>query len=62
MKTEIIIGAIGLLGLGGFLGYYLRHLKSLATRGSLELEIKQILIDAKEEANKKENLKIFIVP
>lgn len=52
MKTQIIIGALGLLGLGGVLGYYLRHLRALATRGSIELEIKQILIDAKEEANK----------
>ena len=41
----IIVGA---LGIG--VGYYFRYLRALGQKQSLELEIKRILLDAKEEA------------
>jgi ribonuclease Y len=49
---------VGLFGIG--VGYFLRHLVTLGQKGSAELKIKQLLLDAKaktqaaiEEANKK---------
>lgn len=52
MSFEIllIIAAAGLLGVG--FGYFLRWIISLGKRGSMELEIKQMLLSAKEEAQK----------
>ena len=47
----IIISALALL-LGIGVGYYLRLIISLGKKGSMELEIKQIMLGAKEEAQK----------
>ncbi len=47
----IIIAAIALLA-GVALGYYLRLIISLGKKGSMELEIKQMMLAAKEEAQK----------
>ena len=38
--------------IGALLGYYLRILVSKGQRGSMELEIKQMMVDAKEEAQR----------
>jgi len=46
----MIAGAAGLLGI--LLGWFLRLIVSLGKRGSMELEIKQMMIAAKEEAAK----------
>ncbi|MEK7115341.1 MAG: ribonuclease Y [Patescibacteria group bacterium] len=51
LKIVLLISAgAGLLGI--LIGYYLRLIISLGKRGSMELEIKQMMIVAKEEANK----------
>lgn len=51
MFTQILlIGVAALIGVG--VGYYLRLLISLGKRGSMELEIKQMLLSAQEEAQK----------
>lgn len=48
---SIIIGIIALIvGLG--VGYYLRLITSLGKKGSIEVEIKEMLVTAKEEAGK----------
>lgn len=49
--TIIIIGAIMLL-LGIVVGYYLRLFIALGKRRSIEIDIKQMLVGAKEEAQK----------
>ncbi len=49
--TTIIVGIIA-LALGTGVGYYLRMIKSLGQKGSIELEIKEMLVSAKEEANR----------
>ena len=49
--TAIIISAAGLL-VGVGVGYYLRLIISLGKKGSMELEIKQIMLGAKEEAQR----------
>lgn len=49
--TTIIVGIIA-LALGTGVGYYLRMIKSLGQKGSIELEIKEMLVGAKEEANR----------
>jgi ribonucrease Y len=49
--TAIIISAFALL-VGVGVGYYLRLIISLGKRGSMELEIKQMMLGAKEEAQK----------
>ena len=46
----ILIGAAGLSGI--VLGWVLRWALSLGKRGSVELEVKQMLLDAKEEAKR----------
>jgi ribonucrease Y len=46
----VLIGIAGLIGIG--LGYFLRWIISLGKRGSLELEVKQMMIDAREEAKR----------
>ncbi len=45
-----IIAIVAVIGVG--LGYYLRVIISLGQKGSMELEIKKILIGAKEEAER----------
>lgn len=51
MSLKIILILLALSGVGGLiLGYVLRVLIGLAKRGSLELEIKQQLLQAKEKA------------
>ncbi len=44
------MGASLVLGLG--FGYLIRHLLGLSKRGSIEVEIKKMLVDAKEEAQR----------
>ncbi|MBI2120282.1 MAG: ribonuclease Y [Parcubacteria group bacterium] len=46
----LLLGGAVLLGVA--LGYYLRLLVSLGKRGSMEIEIKQMLLSAKEDAQK----------
>jgi ribonuclease Y len=46
----ILLALIGLLGVG--FGYFLRWIVSLGKKGSVELEVKQMLLDAKEQAKK----------
>ena len=46
----LFAGASGLLGIA--FGYFLRFIISLGKRGSMELEIKQMTLTAKEEAQK----------
>lgn len=51
MTITLALLLIGLCLLAGVvLGYYLRYLQALSKKGSLELEIKKALLDAKEEA------------
>src|SRR3989338_8929745 len=53
MSLNIILILLALSGVGGIaLGYVLRVLIGLAQKGSLELEIKQKLLQAKEQAAK----------
>ncbi len=53
MSLKIILILLALSGAGGIaLGYVLRLLIALGQRGSLELEIKQKMLQAKEAANK----------
>lgn len=53
MSIKLLLSLLALSGLAGIaLGYVLRVLISLGKRGSLELEIKQQMLDAKERANK----------
>lgn len=49
--TIIIIGVLA-LAVGAGIGYYLRLIISLGQKGSMELEIKQIMLAAKEDAQK----------
>ncbi len=49
--TGIIISVLALL-VGVGVGYYLRLIISLGRKGSMELEIKQVMLGAKEEAQK----------
>ena len=51
LKLVILIaGAAGVLGIA--IGYYLRLIISLGKKGSMELEIKQMMLDAQEKAKK----------
>lgn len=53
MSLKIILILLALSGVGGvMLGYVLRVLIGLAQRGSVELDVKQKLLQAKEEAAK----------
>ena len=53
MSIKLILSLLALSGLAGIaLGYVLRLLISLGQRGSLELEIKQLMLEAKERAGK----------
>ena len=49
--TTIVISIAGLL-VGAVLGYYLRLVIALGKKGSMELEIKQLMLKAKEDAQK----------
>ena len=51
MSLTIIIGILA-LAVGAGVGYYLRLIISLGQKGSMELEIKQIMLAAKEDAQK----------
>lgn len=51
LKIVVLLGALaGLAGVA--LGYYLRLIISLGKKGSMELEIKEMMLRAKEEAKK----------
>jgi ribonuclease Y len=51
MNTITVLGTLGVTALGSVaIGYYLRHLVSLSQKGSLDLEIKDLLLKAKEES------------
>lgn len=53
MSIKIVLSLLALSGLAGIaLGYVLRLLIALGQRGSLELEVKQKLLEAKERANR----------
>src|SRR3989344_5234268 len=53
MNLTTILLLIGTAGLGGIVfGYFLRWIISLGRKGSIELEIKQSLLDAKVEGQK----------
>ncbi len=52
MSLEIILFSGGALLAGAALGYYLRLMIALSKHGSMEIEIKQMMIVAKEEAQK----------
>jgi hypothetical protein len=53
MSLKIILILLAFSGTGGIaLGYVLRVLIGLASRGSVELDIKQKLLQAKEQAAK----------
>ncbi len=47
----ILVGA-GVLLLGVLVGYYLRVIVALGKRRSIEIDIKQMLVSAKEEAQR----------
>ena len=49
--TIILLGA-GALLLGASIGYYLRVIVALGKRRSIEIDIKQMMVGAKEEAQK----------
>ncbi len=53
MSLTIIFILIGLAGVGGVaFGYFLRWIISLGKRGSMELEIKQMTLEAKEKTTR----------
>lgn len=52
MILTIIIISIATLLIGAGVGYYLRLIISMGKKGSMELEIKQIMLGAKEDAQK----------
>src|SRR3989344_1092363 len=50
--TIIILIGVGILLLGAGIGYYLRLIIALGKRRSIEIDIKQMMVVAKEEAQK----------
>ena len=48
----IILVGTGVLLLGVFIGYYLRLIIALGKRRSIEIDIKQMMVGAKEEAQR----------
>ncbi|MFA5841493.1 MAG: ribonuclease Y [Candidatus Paceibacterota bacterium] len=53
MSLKIILALLGVSGVAGIaIGYFLRWLVTLGKKGSIELEVKQMLLQAKEEATK----------
>jgi ribonuclease Y len=52
-SLKLALALLGLAGVVGIaIGYYLRVLISLGKRGSMELEIRQMMLDAEEKAKK----------
>ncbi len=53
MSLKVLLSLLALAGLvGAVIGYVFRWLLALGRKGSIEVEIKQILLDAREEAKK----------
>lgn len=53
MSVKVILALLALVGITGIaFGYFLRWIITLGRRSSMELEIKQMMLDAKEEAKK----------
>ena len=53
MQLAIILVFIGLAAIiGGIFGYFLRWVISLGKKGSMELNIKQMMLEAKDEAQR----------
>lgn len=52
MDTETILILFAVFIAGGLLGYYIRYILSLSRRSGMELEIKQMLLSAKEQAGR----------
>ena len=50
--TIIILIGVGVLLLGAIIGYYLRLIIALGKRRSIEIDIKQMMVGAKEEAQR----------
>ncbi len=51
MSLKVLLSLLALAGLvGGVIGYVFRLLLSLGRKGSIEVEVKQLLLDAREEA------------
>lgn len=53
MSIKVLLTLLALAGLTGIaVGYFLRWLVALGRRGSMELEIKQMMLEAREEAKR----------
>jgi ribonuclease Y len=53
MSLKVVLLLVSVAGIGGIaFGYFLRWIISLGKRGSMELEIKQMMLEAKERAQK----------
>ncbi len=52
MSIIIVLIGVGVLFLGAGIGYYLRLLVALGKRRSIEIDIKQMMVGAKEEAQR----------
>jgi ribonuclease Y len=53
LSLKLVLPLLGLAGIVGIaLGYYLRLIISLGKKGSMELEVKEMLLSAKEESKK----------
>ncbi|MEX0931502.1 MAG: ribonuclease Y [Candidatus Paceibacterota bacterium] len=50
LNIILLLGVVALMGLAA--GYFLRLIISMGKRGSMELEIKQMMLEAREEAKK----------
>jgi sRNA-binding carbon storage regulator CsrA len=54
MSTVLLIEGVIVLGVGGVVGYIVRHYVAVSRRGSIEAEIEDKLLQAKRDANKVE--------
>ena len=53
MSLKLVALYLSIAGAAGVaIGYYLRYLITLGKKGSMELEVKEMLLSAKEEAKK----------
>jgi len=52
INIALTLGGVMAILVGATLGYLLRYLISISKRGSVEIEVKQVLLSAKEEAQK----------
>lgn len=52
INIALTLGGVMAILVGGTIGYFLRWFISVSKRGSVEVEIKQVLLSAKEEAQK----------